>query len=228
MKTRSMADIAVYHGRKSISGESVVKALRRLRIGFKMVTARDIARGKLGRFAAVIFPGGNSIQLDPKSLAAAKAFIRSGGGMVGVCAGAQFGAAERLLNVRHHILRGNGILDMRVVARGPITRGYAVAGPHRNRRTWKYSNRGRVRIRYANGGFCDVGRGVRTFVSMDEEGRMGTIVAGRYGRGRVVLITPHPESTPPPEMKRGINSDKSQDPLGLFANAVRWAAVIQH
>jgi glutamine amidotransferase-like uncharacterized protein len=218
-----MVDIAVYHGRKNISGQKVADALGKLGIGFEMIGGADIARGRLDGFAAVIFPGGHSIQLEPRALGATLAFIKGGGGMVGLCAGAQFGACVGLLNVRHHILRATGTFDMRIIAAGPITRGYTVAGPHKCRRTWKYSNRGRVRIRYANGGFYEAGHGAKVYVSLDEEGRMGAIVAGRYVRGRVVLITPHPESTPPAD-KSGADSDKSQDPLGLFANAVRYAA----
>ena len=214
--------IAVYHGRKNISGEKVAAALGGLGIEFAMITAEEIAAGGLANFSGVIFPGGHSIVLGKRALAQVRAFVRAGGGMVGICAGAQFAAKEKFLRVRHHVLRAAGTFDLRVVARHPITRGYIIAGRHKAGRAWTYSNRGRVRCRYANGGWFSAGAGVRMIVSFDEEGLMGAIGAGRFGRGPVVLLTPHPESTPPAETGRGNDSDQSQDPLALFANAVRY------
>jgi len=60
--------------------------------------------------------------------------------------------------------------------------------------------------------------------SFDEEGELGAVVAGEFGRSRVVLITPHPESTPEPDAQRRSDADRSQSPLKLFANAVRFAS----
>lgn len=215
--------IAIYHGKKNVSGQRVSEALGALGIDARMISARDIAAGRLAEFSGVIFPGGHSIVLSKTALAATKSFIRNGGGMIGICAGAQFGAHQRLLNVTHHVLRAMGEFDLRVIARHPVSAGYTVAGQHAAKRPWRYSNRGRVRMRYANGGWIECGAGVHTIVSMDEQGRMATVVAGQMGRGRVVLITPHPESTPQPA-GQGADSDHSQEPLPMFGNAVKWIA----
>jgi glutamine amidotransferase-like uncharacterized protein len=215
--------IAVYHGPRNVSGEGVASALTRLRIPFRMVTEADICAGRLAEFPGVVFPGGHSIELPPEGVEQTKAFVRRGGGFLGICAGCQFAVGLRLLPVQHRILRAMGIFDMRVVGKHAITEGYEVAGRHPKDRRWRYSNAGRVRVRYNNGGVLVVDRGARVIVSFDERGDMGAMVVGPFGRGKVVLITPHPESTPPPEEKsRGADSDRSQDPLTLFGNAVRY------
>ena len=218
--------IAVYRGPKIVSGERVAAALKKLRIPFAFVSPGDIDAGRLAEFAAVVFPGGHSIALDAKGVREVKRYVASGGGFLGICAGAQFAVRARLIPARWKALRASGIFDMRVVARHPITRGYAVAGKHPLGKAWKYSNRGRVRIRYCNGGVLCAGKDVVTVVSFDEEGAMGAIVAGTRGRGRVVLITPHPESTPAPKDCGTFVSDaeNSQDPMGLFRNVIRFLA----
>jgi hypothetical protein len=218
--------IAVYHGAKNVSGERVAAALRKLGIPFAMIGPAQIERGRLGEFAGVIFPGGHSIQLGSKAIDEVVRFVESGGGFFGICAGCQFGRRIRLLRARWKALRASGIFDMRVVRRHAVTRGYTVAGKHPKGRPWKYSNRGRVRMRYCNGGLLIAGRGAEVLVSFDEEGEFGAIVAGRRRRGRVVLVSSHPESTPTAKDCGPFTSDadRSQDPLELFGNAVRFVA----
>jgi glutamine amidotransferase-like uncharacterized protein len=215
--------VAVYHGPKNVSGQGVTSALTKLGIPFCMITGEDICAGRLAEFPGVIFPGGHSIVLPPMGIEQTRAYVRRGGGFLGICAGCQFACRLRLLPVEHSILRAAGIFDMRIVLKHPVTAGYDVAGRHRRGTRWSYSNRGRVRVRYNNGGVLRVGRGARVAVSFDEHGDLGAIVVGRSGRGRVVLMTPHPESTPPAGGKQAdMDSDQSQDPLELFGNAVRY------
>jgi len=219
-----MSIVAIYHGRKNISGENVAAALKRLGIPFRMITARDITSGKLSHYSSVIFPGGHSVVLSKSTEKQVMSFVRSGGGFIGICAGCQFGVKLGLLPVKHRILRATGIFDMRIVAKHPLSVGYVVAGKHDQSKPWTYSNRGRVRIRYANGGMLIAGEGARVVVSFDELGDFGAVVAGKYGRGNVVLITPHPESTPPASRPPQSDSDKSQEPFMLFANAVKFCS----
>jgi glutamine amidotransferase-like uncharacterized protein len=221
-----MKSIAVYHGFRNVSGENVARALRKLRIPHEMIDAKGIAAGRLASFGAVIFPGGHSIRITDKALKETYRFVERGGGLIGICAGAQFGAHMRFIPVRHKVLRASGIFDMRVVTKHPVTRGYAVSRPTPKGKRWRYTHRGRIRIRYTNGGVLIPSPGVTPLVVFDEEGKMPAIVAGKRGRGKVVLMTPHPESTPPPEDCGRWVSDAagSQDPLTLFVNAVRYVA----
>ncbi len=218
--------VAVYRGPKNVSGERVAAALRKLRIPFAFVGPEDVEAGRLVEFAAVVLPGGHSIALGAAGVREVKRFVASGGGLLGICAGAQFAMRTRLIPARWQPLRAAGIFDMRVVARHAVSRGYAVAGRHPKGKPWRYTNRGRVRVRYCNGGILRPGKAAVTVVSFDEAGAMGAIVAGRFGRGRVVAITPHPESTPAPKDcgTFASDADRSQEPLKLFANAVRFLA----
>lgn len=217
--------MAVYHGPKNISGDRVVEALARLGLPHVRIGARAIATGRLEDCACVVFPGGHSIRIGARAERKLKHWLRLGGGFVGLCAGCQFGVALGLLPVRHVILRAAGIFDLRLVRPHAITAGYRVAGRHLNRARWVYSSQGRVRMRYANGGLLlPAHPRARVVVSFDEAGAWGAVVAGGYGRGRVVLISPHPESTPNAPALRRADADFSQDPLVLFGNAVRFAS----
>jgi len=218
-----MAGVAVYHGNKNISGAKVAAALTALEIPFDMVTARDIANSLLGKYSCIVFPGGHSILMGKKAEKQLVEFLKSGGGFVGICAGAQFGIKLGLLPVTHKIFRASGILDLRIVAKHPLSSGYKVAGKHKPGAPWKYTNKGRMRVRYANGGILVARKPAVVVASFDEHGEMGAVVAGKSGKSRIVLITPHPESTPAPASPAQSDSDKSQDPLKLFANAVHFA-----
>lgn len=219
-----MKKIAVYFGPKNVSGSGVANALLSAKIPFAMVTAEEIAAGGLKPYAAVIFPGGHSIRLSPRGVRRTVEFVEKGGGFIGICAGCQFAASIALVPVTHKIFRAAGIFDMRVVRKHPVTRGYRTSRRLGSGRPWAYCATGRVRIRYCNGGMLEPGKGVSMLVSFDEEDRLGAVVTGRRGKGRVVLISPHPESTP----SRGgpdplaDYADKSRDPSELFENAVRY------
>ncbi|MFC1582316.1 hypothetical protein ACFL4W_02135 [Planctomycetota bacterium] len=221
-KIKARPALAVYHGEQGIGGTGAAAALRKLKIPFAMITADEIQGGKLKNFKGIIFPGGGSIEIEKAGDREVKSFITKGGGCVGICAGCQYGTRMALLPVGWSPMRAGGIFDMRIIARHRISTGYEIAGKYPRGRQWKYSNKGRARIRYANGGIMLPGKGVRTIASFDEYGEHATIVTGHYGKGRVVLISPHPESTPAVKEKRYGDSDQSQDPLMLFANSISY------
>lgn len=211
--------IAVYHGDKNISGDDVAAALKKLSIPFGMVAKADVLNGGLMSFAGVVFPGGHSVRIGTRGNREVARYVEAGGGFIGICAGCQFGASIEILPVTHKIPRAVGTFDMRVVRRHPITRGYDTAGRTTNRARWTYSPKGRVRIRHCNGGILKAEPGAKVLVSFDEAGEDGAIVVGERGKGRVVLISPHPESTPAPEDER---EKDLQDPLPLLGNAVHY------
>ena len=226
MSKRTVHPVALYHGEKNVSGERVAEALMRLRIPFEMITAGEIAAGKLGAHPAVIFPGGHSIGLSKQGVVEVKRFVEAGGGFLGICAGCQFAVRIKLLNVRIRFLRASGIFDMRVAKSHPVTRGYGRARSWKKGERWKYLKAGRVRMRYCNGGMLKALKGADALVCFDESDEFASVVAGTRGIGRVVLVTSHPESTPPASQSGAFASDAdtSPEPLRLFANAVRWAA----
>src|SRR5690606_8209598 len=63
-----------------------------------IVTAEDVRQGVLADFEAVVFPGGSASKqgeaLGEAGREAVVAFVRSGGGYLGICAGAYLGCSS--------------------------------------------------------------------------------------------------------------------------------------
>lgn len=186
---------------------------------WKAVNSTDIEAGALQEFDVVIFPGGNArlqrAALGDTGKEIVREYVRSGGGYIGICGGAFLATAKydwgmALVNAKpltgqidipgeglvSIAARGAGIVKMKLSDSGEKILGNLP---------------GLLDIRYSGGpilspaGMSDLS----DFVSLAEfrtevweyEPQRGTmidtpaIVAGRFGRGRVILFSPHPEMT---------------------------------
>ena len=190
----------------------------------RRVTADEIRQGALKDFDVLIMPGGTASgerkALGPAGTAAVKGFVQKGGGYLGFCAGTYLSIPYdpgnlNLINAKvvddEHWARGKGPVKIRLTPEGQRALGIKEAV---------------VDIHYENGPLLAPGqnRYIPAFTPLAAfetemrqnnapEGVMkGTpaIVAGRYGRGRVLCFSPHPELTP------GLET--------VARNAVRWAA----
>lgn len=185
----------------------------------------DISGGALGQFDVVVFPGGSGSRqaraLGDDGRQLVGAFVKEGGGFTGICAGAYLASADyswslKIADVkvidRKHWKRGTGVIRMEMTAAGrPILGG---------RKT--------MDIYYANGPlFAPAGRDdlpdaavlARYRTEITANGPAGVmkdtpaVVAGAFGRGRVVLFGPHPEK------------DESEEGAEvLLINAARYCA----
>ncbi|MBN2476570.1 MAG: succinylglutamate desuccinylase/aspartoacylase family protein [Pirellulales bacterium] len=198
------------------------------------VGPEDIRAGVLGQFDVVIFPGGSGSKeaaaIGRDGCAAVQEFVGSGGGYVGICAGAFLATAKydwSLALVDAKTFTGNreipgvGVKSMWFRGSGAVKmeltdEGRAILG----------DLPGLVEVRYANGpilssaGKEDLPDYVllavfRTEISKYEpqEGTMidtPAIVASEFGAGRAIAISPHPEAT------AGLES--------LVQRAVAWVA----
>lgn len=196
-----------------------VKGLRLERVG-----PGDVLAGALDQFDVLIVPGGSGSKeaaaITPKGREAIRRFVGGGRGYVGICAGAYLAAANYSWSLaildadvidRKHWKRGTGTVQIELTPEGRRVLG------------------GRAEqfgIRYANGpllapanrpdipDFAALAR-FRSEMNKNDapKGIMldtPAIACGEYGRGRVLVSSPHPEST---------------DGLApLLHNAVRWAA----
>jgi len=188
------------------------------------VTAQQIRDGVLKNFDVAIQGGGGSRAqaeaLQPAGRDALRDFVRNGGGYLGVCAGAYLAASDKdyqlgILNARvldrEHWARGRGdvVLDFSTTGQQELK------FPH-DKTTVLY-HQGPL---LAPDGKTDLPAytPVATFeteVALNgaPHGVMqGTtaMASGIYGKGRVFVISPHPEQTP------GLD--------GLVRQAVAWAA----
>ncbi|MEN1679041.1 MAG: BPL-N domain-containing protein [Planctomycetota bacterium] len=194
--------------------------------GFRLraVTPRGIVGSELEGADVVIFPGGSgskqSRALGDEGLEAVRAYVRDGGGYVGVCAGAYLASAEyswslgvinsRVID-RKHWARGTGSVSLSLSEQGREVLG---------------EDRDRVDVYYGQGPLLapaiSPGLPPYTPLALYESGiakrgapegvMRGTtaVASAEFGNGRVLVFSPHPEKT------EGLG--------GMLAAGVRWAA----
>jgi glutamine amidotransferase-like uncharacterized protein len=187
------------------------------------ILAKEIRGGALDQYAALICPGGSGSgegeTLGNEGRERIRTFVKRGGGYIGICAGAYLASIEYpwslgLLNAhvldRPHWDRGVGNVELKV------------AMPGKNALSIDTES---CTIHYENGPLLGPGgkAGLADYellASFDTEitqnapsGTMkGTaaIVRGKFGDGRVVCFSPHPEKTPGRAL--------------FLQSALRWAA----
>jgi glutamine amidotransferase-like uncharacterized protein len=190
----------------------------------KTISAAEIRSGALAQFDVLIQPGGSGSgqakALGDEGCQRVKKFVDGGGGYVGICAGSYLASAQYpwslgLLNARvidtKHWERGAGKVELRFTGVG---------------QTALRAEDETCSIHFENGPLLGPndsqdGDAIELLAAFDSEiaengapaGVMkGTaaIARGKYGSGRVVCFSPHPEKTPGRE--------------ALLQSAVRWAA----
>lgn len=154
------------------------------------------AKDDLGKFDVLVFPGGSgggqSKSLGKEGKDKVAAHLARGKGVIGICAGAYL------------MLKDGGM---------PLVNGVLVDGDNWARGTGRveiqitksdvFPKTTRYAIHYENGPLMKAGKGARvlaTFVSDfgKIKGAMpGTaaVLAAEYGKGRIVLFSPHPEES---------------------------------
>ncbi len=175
----------------------------------RRISGAAIRGGALRQFDLVIFPGGSgggqAKALGESGRAAVRLFVRRGGGYLGVCAGAYLASRHYkwslgLLNARvldtAHWARGNGTVTVELSAQARKLFG---------------ATKSRIRIHYAQGPLLahqtkgpkyEVLGTFRTEIRKNEKIPQGVMLGAhamartRYGKGRVVLFSPHPEAAP--------------------------------
>lgn len=188
------------------------------------VTSGDIRSNALARIDVLICPGGSGHKqadaLDPDGRHVVQDFVRNGGGYIGFCAGAYLASCQYtwslgLLNAnvvdRAHWARGTGNVTLKLTPAGRKILSTAVET---------------VTCYYGQGPLLAPGnltnlppyQVLATYNSeIAKKGAptgvmIGTtaIAAGKYGKGRVLCFSPHPEKT------KGLED--------FVRRAVRWAA----
>ncbi len=179
--------------------------------GVYRVCGEDIRDGALGPATGVVFPGGSGRGigdgLQAEGRQRVRDFLDAGGGYLGVCAGAYF-AGSGLDNYLHAIrlrhsqpwTRGRDMVDIELTPEGQALFG---------------AEQSVLRTRYANGPVflaADQPDGgdpdfvvLARFKTASTDGRgqvrdemvgEAAIGARNYGRGRLLIISPHPETHP--------------------------------
>lgn len=177
--------------------------------GIYRVCGEDIREGALGPAATSIFPGGSGRGigngLDEEGREMLRKYIASGGGYVGVCAGAYFAGSGlddylHAIDLRHSQpwRRGRDMVEIELTSEGK-----ALFGDEKTVLETRYNN-GPVflPVDQEDGGDSNFVT-LATFKtpSTDSKGVVREEMVGQaavgsltYGDGRVLIISPHPES----------------------------------
>jgi len=207
--------VALYSGRGGELFFDLELALKRLKIPYAKIKEREIWEDKLSSYSSLIFPGGVTVilvsSLSERGLKKIRNFVHSGGGYLGICAGAYIapslvevpGRPEGLgiINLQNKRERGSGLKLIRISCQHPVTKGY----------------QGEVKIYYQNGPLIVPGKDVEVLARYKEEGDYAAIVASRYGQGKVVIFSPHPEGS-----KEGRIDPEEVGTILLLKNALEF------
>ena len=219
--------VAVYNG--GGTGNTTSAYFGSLIAGGKAVTRLagpdDIRDGALKQFDVVVFPGGSGSRqaaaIGEKGREAVREFVNSGGGYLGVCAGAylatmRYGWSLKILDActvdSKHWARGTGMIKMEMTPAGRELLG---------------GRDGLMAIYYGQGPLLGVAEAAdvpdytvlawyRSEIAKNgaPEGVMvntPAIISGTFGKGRVIAVSPHPEKA-----KSEAGSQK------IILRAVQW------
>ena len=184
---------------------------RRPEVEVGRIKADDVRRGRLNEYDLVILPGGMSSTqgraLGEDGREQVRTFVRNGGGYIGFCAGAYLASCDtdypwalNLLNVKvldkEHWARGVGPVEVGLTAAGKQALGvptdrlsiYYHQGP-----LMTAAGRSDLPPSEEWGGFeTEIARnGAPTGLMIGTT----AVAAGRFGSGRVICFSPHPEMT---------------------------------
>ena len=177
---------------------------------FSYSTSKTITSPILSNYDLLAMPGGTSgkIYLNSISSSVIRNFVSSGHGYLGICAGAYAGSSYV-----------NGLYSAWGVATNVRCKAVSHTGNLRVTMTSSGSHllatSGTITLAYCNGpAMYQYGGSIITFATYTDNSnghqRYGAIVGDTYGKGRAILIGPHPELTP-------------QKPF-LLAKMIIWAA----
>lgn len=163
----------------------------------------DLATTDLSQYDMVIVPGGGGLNLDDANREALQAYVREGGGYVGICGGATSAARAGLLTAKQYKFDIRGAV-YNTVNEHPITEGYDV--------------RRKLLIPHASGPLFVLNEGTDEIpvvvfgIGGDDLPTFVNVIAKSYGKGRVAVFSGHPEA--------------SARTHPLLRNAVMWTAGI--
>jgi putative intracellular protease/amidase len=197
------------------------------------VCPEDIREGILDRCIGVLFPGGTgrgiAAALHPDGVQRVREFVAKGGGYFGVCAGAYFASSGRpdyagMIPLRHDKAWEKGHTKLKL---GLTPEGVALLGPEFLHIETFY-NCGPVFPDLAPEGQRAPVFVLATFESPSTDAKglvrnemVGTpaILSMQWQKGRIMIISPHPESQPKfyPLVARAIGWTIGQDPKSVQA-----------
>jgi len=196
--------IGVLHGRNTSLLNWPDATFERLQLPVpEPVHEDDLTTTDLGQYDVLFCPGGGGLNLTDESRAALEAYVRQGGGYVGVCGGAISAGRAGLIEAERYTFGVRGPVWTHLTEH-PITEGYDLSR--------------KLLFPHASGPLYVVAedsdeQSVITFDVGDPPLPTFThTIAREIGEGRVVVFSGHPESSP--------------ETQALLRNAIMWVARI--
>lgn len=184
--------VAIYAGTGAALAKDVELALNKLKIPYQRIDKNDIKEGKFKDCSILIIPGGYTQEyvrvLSGDGFKNMSEFVRNGGAYIGFCAGAYIAAS--IVEVPGHP-PGIGIIDIHNKREsGMRIRNIEIRNSHH-----PIANGcpRKMNIWYQNGPMIIPGNNVDVIAVY--ENNMAAIVASSYGRGKVIIFSPHPEGS---------------------------------
>ncbi|MDR1963194.1 MAG: glycosyltransferase family 39 protein [Planctomycetaceae bacterium] len=216
----SKRTVAIYSGTGAASDsvDAIATLHEKENISHEKLTIQNIRSGNISKYDLLIVPGGLSNEmadaLGNEGREAIRHFVHSGGGYVGICAGAYLASSTfekflGLVNIKtnhtQEYMPRIGILEQRQLGSATVKVEFSTEGK-KLFATNQFEN-----INYINGPiFIEAGRSdlpscitLATYRSdvysyRFQQGTMPNtpaIIAGQFGQGNVILFSPHPELT---------------------------------
>ncbi|GEM_PF-3443964 len=200
------------------------------RIGFQTIGTEEVLAGGLDAFDVLFCPGGFGY-LPPKPLAQRlTAFVRGGGGFLGFCAGAFLPLSKylKLVDAGFDYLRETGIAMVHLDARDPVATGVESTAQEPvyalyNRPAKARGHRVHIRMFRGNGPLLKARGRTRVVGYFDSNRPYAAILRGRYGTGRVLVFSVHPDVNMALLRERTSEENVVQN-ARLFTNAVLHCA----
>jgi len=212
-------EVCIYAGSGAVRAHDVEVALEKLGIPYTRADESSMRKRTLEGSSVLIMPGGHTGQimdsLGKESFEHIRQFVSAGGGYIGICAGAYL-AAETvevpgrpqglgIIAVKNHRRAGEGIKTIAATKSDhPV-----LAGCKETMQIW-----------YENGPAMEPGEGVETLATYADGS--AAVVCSTYGKGRVILFSPHPEGS----LKAGVDPIQIGT-LRVLGNAIAWVSAGQ-
>lgn len=223
----SLPLIGVYAGRNETMTNDVFPVLTHFGYPFRTYHRQELAALNPGDVAVLLMPGGwYFFEKQPETEERIRAFVRAGGGYVGICCGAINAVKLKLLNAEMFSMGGLGPVDIEPVdGEHPVLKDVV----QKSDKPWRVYNKFTM-LRY-NGWPMFLKDGAHMIAAYDMERKVAAIASADYGQGRVVAFSPHPEGA---TCAPGVFRDRDNTPMvydgiamgtaRMLDNAIRWCA----
>lgn len=217
--------VGVYYNKAHCMLDDVFRVLHHFDVPLITYTKDDLAALEPGDVDVLLMPGGWYFFKDEVAKRI-RAFVRAGGGYVGICCGQINAVKLGLLNAKTYSMFGIGPTQLEPVdGRHPVLKG-VVQKSKAKHREWE-----RIRILRYNGWPMVLRKGAHMIAAYDMDKELAAIAWSEYGKGKVVAFSPHPEGA---ICKPGLFGDRDSWPMAydgiemgtaqMLDNALRFVA----